>query len=161
MTITWDLLILIILAIGTIYGYAIGKNKVLGILVSLYLGFIVAESGGAFLFKYLSDAAYMSNKVSITEFGVKSILLLIVTALLVFRSEVAGLDTAGSIPKIQTGLYGFLTAAVLSSSVLSFMSNAELTSLDSNFAILAVSYKPLILAVPIVVMIVSAFLKNK
>jgi hypothetical protein len=158
MQITWDLIVLLALALGTLYGAFMGRNKILGILVYLYLGLAVAQVSGGVVFDWVGNLSIVSSRFVTTEFGVKTLIFLGVTALLMFKSEISGLDSAGSLSKIQTGVLGFLVATLSLASIFGFMSSAEVASLNSNFALIIYSWRAAIVVVPVLAMVVLAFL---
>lgn len=157
MQITWDLVVLVALAVGTLYGAFLGRNKILGILVYLYLGLAVAQASGATVYGWIADAGFASARLATTVFGVKTLIFVLVAALLMFKSEISGLDSAGTLSKFQTGILGFLTAAFALASLFSFMTTVEINALNSNFSILIFHYSAAIITVPILFIVGLAF----
>lgn len=157
---TWDLFIIIIFGVFTAYGFFMGKNRILGILVNFYIALAVTMVTGELLYTFASRFALISNNLTASLFGTKVILLAVITGLLVFKSETAGLDTGSSLSKVQTGLYGFLTAGIVLSTVFSFMTGAQVMALESNFAILVGGYYPIWVGAPVLLMIGSNILKR-
>ena len=96
----------------------------------------------------------------VTEFGVKTITLVTLIGFLTIKSEIAGLDSGTSVSKPMAGVYGVLTAGLLLSSVISFMSMPERISLDSNFANILYSFRAAFALAPMIPIIGSAFLKK-
>jgi hypothetical protein len=161
MTITWDLFILLFFAVCTIYGFLIGRNRIMGILVGLYLAFAVATVAGDWVHSLLSNFRFVSNSLATSAFGSKVLLMVVITGLLTLKSEIAGLDSGGSLSKVQTGILGFLTAGFALSAALSFMSNAEMMGLDSNFALLVVNYHVVWVVAPVLLMIGLSFFNKR
>lgn len=154
---TWDLFILVFFVVLTIYGMLLGKSKILGILVNLYIALVVTEVAAEVVYNFLSNFSLISANLATSLFGTKVLLLVLVTGLLVFKSETSGLDTGSSLSTIQTALYGFLTAGLILASVFMFMSSAQRSALDSNFAFLVYQYRPIWVTAPVILMIASAF----
>lgn len=154
---TWDLFILIFFVVLTIYGMLLGKSKILGILVNIYIALAVTEVAGEIVYNFLSNFSLISTNLTASLFGTKVLLLVLVTGLLVFKSETSGLDTGTSLSTVQTALYGFLTAGLILASAFSFMSGAQRSGLDSNFALLVYQYRVIWVTAPVVLMIASAF----
>lgn len=160
MQITWDLFILLIFGVFVIYGALIGKNKILGILVNLYIALAVVIVAGDIIYDLASNFQLLTNNFTITEFGAKTLALVIITGLLTIKSEVSGLDTGGSISQLMTALYGFLTAGLFLSAAFSFMSPSELLAVDSNFANIVYNWRAAWVTAPVAVMIISSFIKK-
>lgn len=154
---TWDLFILIFFAVMTIYGMLLGKSKILGILVNIYIALAVTEVAGELVYNFLSNFSLISANLTASLFGTKVLILVLVTGLLVFKSETSGLDTGSSLSTIQTAIYGFLTAGLILASAFSFMSAAQRMGLDSNFAFWVYQYRAIWVTAPVVLMIASAF----
>lgn len=157
MTITWDLFILLFFG-GTIaYSLFLGRSRILGILVNLYVAFTVTTIAGDWIYGLLSNFSIVSSNLATSQFGMKVLLLAVITAALSLKSELSGLDTGASLSKIHTGIIGFLTAGFALSSVFSFMSSAELSGVDSNFALLIANYQVLWVLAPVVMLIGISF----
>lgn len=157
MTITLDLFILIAMAFGTAYGLFFGRNRILGILVNLYIAFAVTSVAGSWVFDVLSNFRIISANLTTSEFGTKVLLLILIAAILTLKSELSGLDTGSSLSKFQTGIMGFFTAGFALSASFSFMSGSELAGLNSNFALLIANYQIIWVLVPVVLIIVLPF----
>jgi hypothetical protein len=157
---SWDLFVLLTVAIITVYSVLMGRNRIVGILVNVYVALAVTLVAGGALYDLASNFTIISNRFTVTEFATNTILLVIVAGLLSIKSEIAGLDSGGSVSKLQAGIYGFFTAGVVLSSVFSFMTSSQLTALESNFANLIVSFQILFVVTPVVFMIGSAFIKK-
>lgn len=160
MQITWDLFILLVFGVFVIYGALIGKNKILGILVNLYVALAVVLVAGDLIYDFASNFQLLTNNFTITEFGAKTLSLVIITGILTIKSEVSGLDTEGNIPQLMTALYGFLAAGLFLSSAFAFMSPSELLAVDSNFANVVYNFRAAWVAAPVALMIASGFIKR-
>lgn len=161
MELTWDLFILLFFAVCTIYGFLIGRNKIMGILVNLYVSFVVAVVAGDWVHLLLSNFKFVSNNLATSPFGSKVLLMVVITGLLTLKSELSGLDSGGSLSKVQTGILGFLTAGFALSSALSFMSNAEMMGLNSNFALIVSNYQIAWVVAPVLLMIGLTFFNKR
>jgi hypothetical protein len=161
MQITWDLVVLIGLAIGTLYGGFVGRNKIMGILVYLYLGFAVAEAAGGSVYGWAADVSFISSRLSVSLFMVKAAIFFAVVLLLMFKSEISGLDSDGTLGKIETGILGLLASGLALASVFTFMTAAELAGLESNFALIVYNYRAGIIVLPVLAMIGLSFLNRR
>ncbi len=160
MEITWDLFILLVFGAFIIYGALIGKRRILGILVNLYIAYAVVLVAGEIIYSFASNFQLLTNNFTVTEFGTKTLALVIITGLLTIKSEVAGLDSGDSLSKIMTGIYGLLTAGLFLSAVFSFMSPSELLAVDSNFANVVYNFRAAWALAPVALMIGGSFLKR-
>lgn len=161
MNISWDLFILLVIGAFVIYGALISKNKILGLLVNLYIALAVVLISGDSIYNFVANFSIISNSVTITEFGTKTITLVALVGLLTIKSEIAGLDSGGSVSKLMAGVYGALTAGLLLSAIISFMSVTERVSISSNFANIIYTFRALFAFAPMVPIIGSAFVKRK
>lgn len=161
MQITWDLVVLTSLAIGTVYGAFVGRNKIMGILVYFYLGLAVAGACGDLVYSWVANLGFVSSRFATTPFGVKTLIFLLVALLLMFKSEISGLDSDGSLTKVESGVLGFMAAAFALASVFSFMSESELQALNSNFALIVYTYRAGIIVIPVLAMVGLSFLKRR
>lgn len=160
MQVTWDLIILLLGFLGLVYGMLIGKKKILAVLVNLYIAFAVVMVAGDKFHSFISNFQIISKNLASSAYGSKTILLVILAALLTIKSELSGLENT-SISKLQGGVYGLLTVGFILSTTFSFMSTAELTSLNSNFALIINQYQIVWVVFPVVFMILSAFFRGE
>jgi hypothetical protein len=161
MTLTWDLFILLFFAVCTIYGFLIGRNKIMGILVNLYLAYVVTTVVGDKVYDVMSNFRFVSNNLATSVFGSKVLLMVVITGLLSLKSELSTLDTAGSLSKVQTGILGFLASGFVLSAAFSFMSSSELIGLNSNFALLVNNYQVVWVVAPVLVIIGLSFFNKR
>ncbi len=160
MTLSWDLFVLLFTGIIVVYSILLGRNRIVGILINIYISLAVTLVVGDAVYNLVSNFTIISNRFSVTEFAVKTIFLVTVTALLSIKSEIAGLDSGGSVSKIQAGIYGFLTSGFILSTIFSFMADSQIIALDSNFVNLIVSFYMVLVVAPILFMIGTAFTKK-
>jgi hypothetical protein len=161
MQITWDLVVLVSLAVGTLYGAFMGRNKIMGILVYMYLGLAVAQACGELVYGWVANFGFISARLATSDFGVKILIFLLVALLLMFKSEISGLDSDGTLTKIEAGVLGFLAAAFALASIFTFMTEAELQGLSSNFALIIYTYRAGIIVVPVLAMVGLSFLRRR
>lgn len=161
MQITWDLVVLVSLAVGTLYGAFMGRNKIMGILVYMYLGLAVAQVSGTLVYGWVANLGFVSARLAVTEFGVKSLIFLAVAALLMFKSEISGLDSDGTLSKVEAGILGLMASGFALASVFTFMSEAELEGLSSNFALIINNYRAGIIVLPVIAMVALSFIRRR
>lgn len=160
MEITWDLFIILVFGVFVIYGALIGRNKILGILVNLYIALAVILVAGDFIYDFASNFQLITNSVIVTEFGTKTLAMVLITGILTIKSEVSGLDSGNSLSKIMTALYGFLAAGLFLSAAFYFMSPSELLAVDSNFANIVYNLRAAWVLAPVALIIGGSFIKR-
>jgi hypothetical protein len=161
MQITWDLVVLLALLLGTLYGAFMGRNKIMGILVYLYLGFAVAEAAGATVYGWAGNLSFISSRLTLTLLATKAALFAAVFLLLMFKSEISGLDSDGSLSKIEAGILGLSGASLALASLFSFMTPDELSGLSSNFALIVYNYRAGIIVMPVLLMVGLSFIRRR
>lgn len=160
MEITWDVFILLVFGAFVIYGALIGKRKILGILVNLYIALAVVLVAGDLIYNFASNFQLITNNFAVTEFGAKTITLVLITGILTIKSEVSGLDSGDSLSTIMTAVYGFLAAGLFLSAAFSFMGPSELLAVDSNFANIVYNFRAVWVLAPVALMVGGSFLRR-
>lgn len=161
MEITWDLFILIVFGSFVIYSAFISKNKIMGVLVNIYIAIAVTLLAGEAIFNLSSNIPLITDNIAITKFGTLTLTMMITAGLLTIKSELSDLDSGNSLSKTIAGAYGFLAAGLTLSAIFGFMSHTELLNLNSNFAIILVNFTAFFALAPAVVMISTSFIKKK
>ena len=140
LTLSWDLFVLVFFGIIIAYSYIIGKHESVKIIVFTYIAIVAGQGAGNIIAELSKQSqpflASFGLTVDITIFG--STKLLIFVATIVFLSVRGGFDVtynneAGLLVNIiLTGMYGFVTAGLLLTTLLTFVSGSPL--LDANLA---------------------------
>lgn len=159
-TFTWDLFVLLFAAAVVIYSILLGRNKIVGLLVNFYISLAVVLVVGETIYNWVANFGFVSARLAVTPFAVSVMTLFVLTTALSVKSEIAGLDSGGTISKLQAGIYGLLGAGLVLSAVFSFMSDANRIALDSNFVNIVSGYFVLWALAPVLMMITTAFLKK-
>lgn len=157
MEITWDVFILLVFGAFVIYGAFISKNRILGILVNLYIAIAITLMAGDSIYNIASNLPLITNNIVVTKFGALTLTLILSAGLLTIKSELSDLDSGDSLSKPIAGTYGFLAAGLLLSAIFGFMGYTELANLDSNFALIVTNLTPAFAVAPVLLMIASAF----
>jgi hypothetical protein len=157
---SWDLFVLTFFAVVMIYSVFMGRNKIVGLLVNFYISLAVVLVAGETIYNMVANLGFVSSRLAVTQFAVEIITLVVLTATLSIKSEIAGLDSGGTISKLQAGFYGFLASGLALSTAFHFMSDANRIALDSNFVNLVASYFVVWAVAPILLMIGSSFIKK-
>lgn len=157
---SWDLFVLSVFAIVTIYSIFMGRNKIVGLLVNFYISLAVVLVAGEIIYDQVANLGFISSRFAVTQFAVEIISLVVLTAVLSIKSEIAGLDSGGTISKLQAGIYGFLGAGLVLSTAFHFMTDASRIALDSNFVNIVASYFVIWVVAPILLMVATPFVKK-
>jgi len=159
-TLSWDLFVLLFFAVVIIYSILLGRNKIVGLLVNFYISLAVVLAAGETIYGWVANLGFVSARLAVTPFSVSVITLFVLTTILSIKSEIAGLDSGGTISKMQAGIYGFLAAGLVLSTAFHFMSDASRIALDSNFVNIVAGYFVIWVIAPIILMIATSFIKK-
>ncbi|MBN2585626.1 hypothetical protein JXA59_03205 [Patescibacteria group bacterium] len=166
---TWDLVLLVFLGASLVYGFLMGREKVIITLLGAYVGLVIANQWGASAFAMLSqendviNSGWMSGNLSI--FIVKVILF---AAVLLLIATKGGLMLQGSIGGgglmgfvVQAG-YSVLNAALIAASILNFLPDeTKQQVIDGSFiAAPLVNFYSWLLILPLLFMIVASFISR-
>ncbi len=163
MTPSWDLFIILFFVIMTIYGLLLGKGRVLNILINSYIGYVIAVEVGDLAYNRISMIPSLPQGFSASLFAVEVLLFVSVIFIMTLRSELITSSkdsTANNV--IYTAIYGFLSAGLITSSIFSFMGEAERMSLLSGSVVAGYvyTYRLLWLVAPIIVVVITGILKK-
>jgi len=163
MTPSWDLFIILFFVIMGIYGFLLGRGRVLNILIDCYVGLAVSTAVGGFAFEYLSKITEISHSFNVTMFGAKVFVFVAVVFILIMNKELSGSSDDTLSSSIYTGIYGVLTAGLILYSVFSFMGDIQRVDLftSSSLAVQVYRYQIVWLVAPIAVVLVSTILNRK
>jgi hypothetical protein len=124
---TWDLVLLVFLGASLVYGFLMGREKVIVTMLGAYVGLVIANQWGAAAFSMINhqnaviNNEWMSGNLSV--FVVKVVLFAAVLLLVALKGGLLSHSLGGG------GLMGFavqagysaLNAALIASSVLNFL----------------------------------------
>jgi len=166
---TWDLVLLVFLGASLVYGFLMGREKVIITLLGAYVGLVIANQWGASAFSMLSqDNAVINNgwmSGNLSVFVVKVVLfaaVLLLIALkggLMLNSPTGGGGVMGF--AVQAG-YSVLNAGLIASSILNFLPDETKQQVISGSLIAAplVNYYSWLLILPLLFMIVASFISK-
>jgi len=126
---TWDLFILVFFAIIIAYSFIIGRNSTLKIVIATYLAILTADGFGNLLDQYFLTPASIADPTSI--FGPESLIIfkilifvLVILLVTVRGSFFVAMDRERSIiiNLVTTGAFGFLSAGLIISTILVYIS---------------------------------------
>ncbi len=139
-SLSWDLFIVVFFAIVMSYSFIIGKQKSMKIIIASYISIIAVQGIGNVLSRALLNSGMtmesMGIPVDVTMIALGKIFLFAICVIVfVLRSgiDVSYDKDAGSVLSIiYTGLFGFSTAGLIVSTILTYASGSGI--LDSTLA---------------------------
>lgn len=139
-SLSWDLFIVVFFAIVMSYSFIIGKQKSMKIIIASYISIIAVQGIGNVLSRALLNSGMtmesMGIPVDVTMIALGKIFLFAICVIVfVLRSgiDVSYDKDAGSVLSIiYTGLFGFSTAGLIVSTILTYASGSGI--LDNTLA---------------------------
>ncbi|TSC58261.1 MAG: Uncharacterized protein Greene041619_692 [Candidatus Peregrinibacteria bacterium Greene0416_19] len=140
LTLSWDLFIIVFFAIVVTYTFIIGKKESVKIMLSSYIAIVAVQGFGNLLQRLTGSADSMLSVVGVTiDLTILSTTKLVLfIAIIVFLAVRAGFDVKYDREPNQmislaiTGLFGFATAGLLLSTLLTYIAGVPL--LDATVA---------------------------
>ncbi|MDA1208638.1 MAG: hypothetical protein O2904_01240 [bacterium] len=141
LTLSWDLFVIVFFAIVITYSFIIGKHESVKIIISTYIAIVAAQAVGNLMQRLSGESQPFLSTVGITV----DITLLATTKLLLFVATIVLLAVRGGFEveyktegggvgdTALTGLFGFVTAGLLMSTLMTFVADVPL--LDKNIAL--------------------------
>ena len=138
---SWDLFVIVFFAIVITYSFIIGKHESVKIIISTYIAIVAAQAMGNLMQRLSGESQPFLSTVGITV----DITLLATTKLLLFVGTIVLLavrggfeveyntESGGMGDTALTGLFGFVTAGLLMSTLMTFVADVPL--LDKNIAL--------------------------
>ena len=163
---TWDLIVTFVFIILIIYGLALGRERVLVLLASSYIGLVVATIWGNSMFDVLSGSSATSSGITITTnaslFAVKSIIFVVLTLLLVVKGDFfkkASTAHDGIFSLVISSLYAIGSAGLILTSLASFLPDTQRTDIltDSTLAASLINFQVWWIVLPVILIIASGF----
>ena len=163
---TWDLIVSLVFIILIVYGIALGKEKVLVLLVSAYIGLIVATIWGGMVYDFISGSSASTSgtvlKANASLFTVKAIIFMVFTVLLVVKGDFlkkasASHDSLMSL--LVGGLYAFFSAGLILTTIASFLPEIERSTIISQSTLAAniIDHQVWWIVLPALAIIVAGF----
>ena len=137
LTLSWDLFIVFFFSVVTAYSFIIGKHETLKVLVAVYIAILATQGIGNILTRFSgeSEPVYRILQVMGVHLNIST---LSVTKLFMFMAAIIavalkggltveyGKSHASFISLAATGLFGFATAGLIITSLLTFITGAPL-----------------------------------
>jgi len=163
---SWDLFIIIFLAVATGYGFILQKEKAAATLISTYIALVVTSVWGDSVYNLLVGKTVLFNQVwfssHLNPFSVKIIIFGLLIVLLSLKGEYISSRTGTIGSAVLLFLFSFLNAGLIISSIISFMDEVSRTTLltQSHVAALIFKYNSWWIALPAIILIVAGFRKK-
>lgn len=137
-TLSWDLFIIVFFATVMAYSFIIGKTQSLKIIIASYISVVATQGIGNVLYRLTGSSQaileVMGLSLNITILSMTKIILFIIFIILIaIRSGVHveyERDTGSLMSAVYTGLFGFFTAGLIVSTILTYATGNAI--LDSN-----------------------------
>lgn len=163
---TWDLIVSLVFIILIVYGLALGRERVLVLLVSAYIGLIIATIWGGAVYDLLSGTSASTSSMVVhanaSLFTVKAIIFIVFTLLLVIKGDFlkkasAAHDSMMSL--VLGGLYAFFSAGLVLTSIASFLPDLERSTIISQSTLAAniINHQVWWIVLPAVLIIAAGF----
>ncbi|MDD5623533.1 MAG: hypothetical protein PHI23_02385 [Candidatus Peribacteraceae bacterium] len=178
-TLTWDLFIIVFFALIITYSFIIGKHESVKIIIASYIAIVAVQGIGNILARFSGQSQPMFSLLGITV----DITLLSTTKLVLFIAAVIFLairggftiefnrEPGGITDTVLTGVFGFATAGLLLSTLLTYVADVPLLSKNiadaatvssiikqSELMNTMVAYQDLWFALPALLLLGSGFL---
>ena len=166
---TWDLVLLVFLGASLVYGFLMGREKVIITLLGSYVGLVIANQWGASAFSMVSQEnqvinnGWMDGNLSI--FVVKVVLFAAVMLLIAMKGGVmlhGSMGGGGAMGFVVQAGYSVLNAALIASSILNFLPDETKQQVVSGSLIAAplVNLYSWFLILPLIFMIVASLISK-
>ncbi len=137
LTLSWDLFIVFFFSVVTAYSFIIGKHETLKILVAAYIAILATQGVGNILTRFSGETepVYRILKVMGVNFNIST---LSVTKLMIFMLSIIAIALKGGfsveygrshasfIALAATGLFGFATAGLIITTLLTFVAGSPI-----------------------------------
>jgi hypothetical protein len=178
LTLSWDLFVIVLFAVVITYSFIIGKHESVKIIIATYIATVVVQGIGNLLAR-ISTSDPMFSMLGITV----DITLLSTTKLVLFVAAVIALairggfevefkrEPGGIADTVLTGIFGFATAGLLLSTLLTYvadvpilsrsiMESATIASLTKQSTLMTtmVTYQDLWFSGPALLILVTGFI---
>lgn len=135
LTLTWDLFVIVFFAVVMTYSFIIGKHESVKIIIASYIAIVAVQGIGNVLARISTDDPMFSMlgiTVDITLLSTTKLVLFV--AAVIFLAVRGGFEIAfrrepgGSVDLVLTGIFGFATAGLLLSTLLTYVADVPILS---------------------------------
>ncbi|TSC79386.1 MAG: Uncharacterized protein G01um101425_666 [Candidatus Peregrinibacteria bacterium Gr01-1014_25] len=180
-SLTWDLLIMVFVAIITAYSFIVGRRESLKIILATYVAAVAVQGISAFLAWLLSGSTHMLTLLGIPPtlpvFAVVKLLLFVACIIAIVVRGGLSIDDEGVEGLVATALTaasGLVTAGLLLVTLLTYIAGAPLLDPhlaqspalqqlleQSSLASVIVQQQALLYTLPAILLITSGFLRKE
>lgn len=137
LTLSWDLFVIVFFGIVMSYSFIIGKHESVKIIVFTYIAIVAGMAAGNIMEQLSSNSQPLLSSfglsIDITILDSTKLIIFIATIILLairggFEVEY-GNDDNGIVNTVLTGVFGFATAGLLLTTLLTFIAGAQLLDL--------------------------------
>lgn len=181
LVLSWDLFVLVFFAIIIAYSFIIGRNQTLKIIIATYIAILTADGIGNILGRYVSPRvlSLILPRLDVTSAGIvlKILLFVAVIVFLAMKGEFQvnlSEESSRVLSTIINGIFGFLSAGLIVSTVLFYISGGSFLQTsgaitteailtikrDSNLVRNLVDYYNIWFSFPAMAFAISSFLKK-
>lgn len=143
LTLSWDLIVIIFFAVIVAYSFIVGKDESVKIIIASYISIVAVQAIGNLLGMLTPQSSSGTSIIAMLGFGfspdiVSIVKLVLFVAIIIFLAIRGGFDMqytqeiGGIWDPIVTAICGFLTAGLLLTALLTYVSAKPL--LDSSLA---------------------------
>ncbi|HAR54993.1 TPA: hypothetical protein DCR79_01760 [Patescibacteria group bacterium] len=166
---TWDLVLLVFFAASVVYGFLMGKDKIMVTILGAYVGLVIANQWGARVFSLVSEESAVLNdswiQGNLSVFIVKVVLFAIVLLIVALRGGLLTQITGnnGVMGMVMPLVYSVFSAALIAASVLDFLPEDTRRQVIEKSIIAAplVAYYSWWLILPIVLMLITGWFSRE
>jgi hypothetical protein len=143
-TLTWDLFIIVFFAMVMAYSYIIGRHQAAKIIFASYIAIIAVQGLGNIVMRMFGQAEGVLRVMQIAMdasivIAAKMVVFIIVVILMALRSGMTVNYTKrdyGPVNVVMTGVFGFLTAGLLISTLVTYLTESLLLNVTLAEAVL-------------------------
>jgi len=161
---TWDLVLLVFFAASLIYGFLLGKDKMMVTILGAYVGLVIANQWGARVFDLVSKQSTVVNTEwmhgNLAVFVVKTALFALVLLIIALKGGWSFRALGGGIfGMIIPIMYSVFNAALIAASILDFLPEDTRAQVVNNSVIATqlVAYYSWWLILPVLLIFVSGW----
>lgn len=166
---TWDLVLLVFFTASVVYGFLMGKDKIMVTILGTYVGLVIANQWGARVFNIVSEQSAVLNdswiKGNLSVFIVKVALFAIVLLIVALRGGLIPQFHAngGVLGMVMPLLYSVFSAALIAASILDFLPEETRNQVIEKSVIAAplVAYYSWWLIIPVLLMFMTGWFSRE
>jgi len=179
---TWDLLVIVFFAIVVAYSFIVGKDESVKIIIASYIAIVSVQAMGNLLLLLSNESQMVTEMLGFGLDGriVSIIKLILFVAMIIFLSIRGGFEMeyakslGGVWEPVLTGAFGFSTAGLLLSALLTYIAAKPILDdglggapllapllAESTLVQMMVDYQNVWFCLPAILLLVIGFLANR